>query len=244
LEQKQFALFYQPQVDLKSRRLIGMEALIRWQHPERGLISPATFIPVAEESGLIVPMGDWVIEEAARQSMAWQADGIKPVTVAVNLSALQFRRGNLETVVSQALAVSGMPAHLLELELTESVLISDSDSVENRLRALKAMGVTVSIDDFGTGYSSLAYLRRFSVDKLKIDQSFVRDLVRSPDDVGIVRAIIQMAFSLGLKTIAEGVESESMAQLLTDLGCEEGQGYVFARPMPADEAAAWMKAHA
>lgn len=244
LEQKQFALFYQPQVDLKTRKLIGMEALIRWRHPERGLISPATFIPVAEESGLIVPMGDWVIEEAARQSMAWQADGIKPVTVAVNLSALQFRRGNLETVVSQALAVSGMPASLLELELTESVLISDSDSVENRLRALKAMGVTVSIDDFGTGYSSLAYLRRFSVDKLKIDQSFVRDLMRSPDDVGIVRAIIQMAFSLGLKTIAEGVESEPMAQLLTDLGCEEGQGYAFARPMPADEAAEWMKAHA
>ena len=244
LEQKQFELHYQPQVDLKTRRVVGLEALIRWRHPEQGLIPPGRFIPVAEDSGLIVPIGDWVIEEAARQTMAWKQAGIEPVTVAVNLSALQFRRGNLEAVVAQALAVSGMPASLLELELTESVLISDSDSVEARLRGLKQMGVTVSIDDFGTGYSSLSYLRRFSVDKLKIDQSFVRDLDRSPDDVGIVRAIIQMGASLGLKTIAEGVETEPMAQLLADLGCEEAQGYGFARPMPPDDAAAWLRAHA
>lgn len=243
LEHKQFILHYQPQLDLRTRAVVGVEALIRWLHPEKGLIPPAVFIPVAEESGLIVPMGDWVIEEAARQAMAWQQAGLKPMTMAVNLSALQFRRGNLEAVVAQALAASGMPASLLELELTESVLISDSDSVEARLRGLKAMGVTVSIDDFGTGYSSLSYLRRFSVDKLKIDQSFVRDLDRSPDDVGIVRAIIQMAASLGLKTIAEGVESEPMAQLLCDLGCEEAQGYGFARPLPPDALAAWLRDH-
>lgn len=244
LEQKQFELHYQPQVDLRTRRVVGVEALIRWRHPEKGLIPPARFIPVAEDSGLIVPIGDWVIEEAARQTMAWKQAGIEPVTVAVNLSALQFRRGNLEAVVAQALAESGMPASLLELELTESVLISDSESVEARLRGLKQMGVTVSIDDFGTGYSSLSYLRRFSVDKLKIDQSFVRDLDRSPDDVGIVRAIIQMAASLGLKTIAEGVENEPLALLLADLGCEEAQGYGFARPMPPEDAAAWLSSHA
>ncbi|MGE5451334.1 MAG: putative bifunctional diguanylate cyclase/phosphodiesterase [Acidobacteriota bacterium] len=244
LEQKQFELHYQPQVDLRTRRVVGIEALIRWRHPDKGLIPPGRFIPVAEDSGLIVPIGDWVIEEASRQTMAWKHAGLNVVPIAVNLSALQFRRGNLEAIVAQALAASGMPATLLELELTESVLISDSDSVEARLRGLKQMGVTVSIDDFGTGYSSLSYLRRFPVDKLKIDQSFVRDLDRSPDDVGIVRAIIQMAVSLGLKTIAEGVETEPMAQLLTDLGCEEGQGYGFARPMTAEDMAAWLSSHA
>ncbi len=244
LELKQFVLYYQPQLDLRTRKVVGVEALIRWRHPEKGLVPPGAFIPVAEESGLIVPMGDWVIEEAARQAMAWQAEGLPAMTVAVNLSALQFRRGNLEDVVTQALATSGMPAHLLELELTESVLINDTDHVENRLRRLKAMGLTLSIDDFGTGYSSLSYLRRFEVDKLKIDQSFVRDLNRSPDDVGIVRAIIQMSVSLGLKTIAEGVETEPLAQLLTDLGCDEAQGYGFARPMPADELAHWLRDHA
>jgi diguanylate cyclase (GGDEF)-like protein len=244
LEQKQFILHYQPQLDLRTQRVVGVEALIRWRHPDKGLVSPAAFIPVAEESGLIVPMGDWVIEEAARQAMAWRQAGIDPGTVAVNLSALQFRRGNLESVVAQALAASGLPASSLELELTESVLISDSDSVEARLRGLKALGVKVSIDDFGTGYSSLAYLRRFSVDKLKIDQSFVRDLDQHPDDVSIVRAIVQMASSLGLKTIAEGIESQATADLLTDLGCDEAQGYVFARPMPPDDLATWLRARA
>ncbi|HET8871088.1 MAG TPA: EAL domain-containing protein [Aquabacterium sp.] len=241
LEQRQFTLHYQPQIDLHSRRLIGIEALIRWNHPERGLVPPGVFIPVAEESGLIVPIGDWVIQEAARQAVLWGTEGVPAVPVAVNLSALQFRRGNLEEVVGQALQASGLSPSLLELELTESVLISDSEYVEARLRGLKTMGVALSIDDFGTGYSSLSYLHRFSVDKLKIDQSFVRDLNRNPDDVGIVRAIIQMASSLGLKTIAEGVETETTAQLLTDLGCDEGQGYFFARPMPADALTQWWR---
>ncbi|HET8693678.1 MAG TPA: EAL domain-containing protein [Aquabacterium sp.] len=244
LEHKQFVLHYQPQIDLQTRRVVGMEALIRWQHPEKGLIPPNVFIPIAEESGLIVPMGDWVIEEAARQSVALTAQGLPAIPVAVNLSALQFRRGNLEEVVAQALKQSGLSPSLLELELTESVLISDTESVENRLRGLQRMGVTLSIDDFGTGYSSLSYLNRFSVDKLKIDQSFVRDLNRNPDDVGIVRAIIQMASSLGLKTIAEGVETETMAELLTQLGCDEAQGYYFARPMPADALTVWFRDHA
>ncbi|MDE2432534.1 MAG: EAL domain-containing protein [Burkholderiales bacterium] len=241
LEHKQFVLHYQPQIDLQTRRVVGMEALIRWQHPEKGLIPPNVFIPIAEESGLIVPMGDWVIEEAATQSVALTAQGLPAIPVAVNLSALQFRRGNLEEVVAQALKQSGLSPSLLELELTESVLISDTESVETRLRGLQRMGVTLSIDDFGTGYSSLSYLNRFSVDKLKIDQSFVRDLNRNPDDVGIVRAIIQMASSLGLKTIAEGVETETMAELLTQLGCDEAQGYYFARPMPADALTVWFR---
>lgn len=244
LDQKQFELFYQPQMDLSTRQLVGVEALIRWRHPERGLLSPAVFIPAAEESGLIVAMGDWVIQEAARQNLAWQAQGLPPMTVAVNLSAVQFRRGHLEAVVRDTLATTGLAPELLELELTESVLISDSDAVESRLKALKALGVILSIDDFGTGYSSLSYLRKFSVDKLKIDQSFVRDLIKAPEDVGIVRAIIQMAHSLGLKTIAEGVETMSVADTLAGLGCDEVQGYAFARPMPANELVAWIQAQA
>lgn len=240
LELKQFVLHYQPQVDLATGRVFGAEALIRWQHPEWGLVPPGKFIPVAEDSGLIVPIGDWVIEEACRQAKEWLDKGYPPLTVAVNLSALQFKRGEVEQVVSQALASSGLPADQLELELTESVLISDVESVERRLKALKTLGVKLAIDDFGTGYSSLSYLKRFSVDKLKIDQSFVRDLERHPDEVAIVRAIIQMAAGLGLSSIAEGVETLGMMQNLRALGCEEGQGYWFAKPMPAAAFEDWL----
>ncbi|HEX5355669.1 MAG TPA: GGDEF domain-containing phosphodiesterase, partial [Aquabacterium sp.] len=240
LELKQFVLHYQPQVDLATGRVFGAEALIRWQHPEWGLVPPGKFIPVAEDSGLIVPIGDWVIEEACRQAKAWIDKGFPPLTVAVNLSALQFKRGEVEQVVSQALARSGLPANQLELELTESVLISDVESVERRLKALKALGVKLAIDDFGTGYSSLSYLKRFSVDKLKIDQSFVRDLERHPDEVAIVRAIIQMAAGLGLSSIAEGVETLGMMQNLRALGCDEGQGYWFAKPMPTAAFEDWL----
>ncbi|WP_161784244.1 EAL domain-containing protein [Aquabacterium sp. NJ1] len=241
LELGQFVLHYQPQVDLASGRVFGVEALIRWQHPEWGLVPPGKFIPVAEDSGLIVPIGDWVIEEACRQAMAWSRKGLPPLTVAVNLSALQFKRGEVESVVSQALATSGLSPAQLELELTESVLISDVESVEMRLKGLKALGVKLAIDDFGTGYSSLSYLKRLSVDKLKIDQSFVRDLERHPEDVAIVRAIIQMAKGLGLSTIAEGVETLAMMQHLRALGCLEGQGYWFAKPMPAAVFEDWLR---
>jgi diguanylate cyclase (GGDEF)-like protein len=240
IDQGQFVLFYQPQIDLIEGRVIGVEALIRWQHPEWGLVPPGKFIPVAEESGLIVPIGDWVIEEACRQGKRWQQQGLPAMTVAVNLSALQFKRGNVEDVVSQALAASGLAAHHLELELTESVLISEPDSVEVRLKALKALGVKLAIDDFGTGYSSLSYLKRFSVDKLKIDQSFVRDLEKHPDEVAIVRAIIQMANSLGLNTIAEGVETQAVGESLRALGCREAQGYWYAKPMPAAALEDWL----
>lgn len=241
LDLGQFVLHYQPQVDLGTGRVFGVEALIRWQHPEWGLVPPGKFIPVAEDSGLIVPIGDWVIEEACRQAMTWAKMGLPPLTVAVNLSALQFKRGEVESVVARALAASGLPAAQLELELTESVLISDVEKVETRLKGLKAVGVKLAIDDFGTGYSSLSYLKRFSVDKLKIDQSFVRDLERHPEDVAIVRAIIQMASGLGLSTIAEGVETLAMMQHLRGLGCLEGQGYWFAKPMPAAVFEDWLR---
>ncbi|WP_161539704.1 putative bifunctional diguanylate cyclase/phosphodiesterase [Paramagnetospirillum kuznetsovii] len=237
LERSEFVLHYQPQVDLTHGKTIGMEALIRWNHPGLGMIPPGRFIPIAEKSGLIVPMGDWVIREACGQIAAWQRDGLPKMVVAVNLSALQFQRGNIEETVTRALADAGVDPAWLELELTESILIKDAESVLTTLKRLKSLGLSLSIDDFGTGYSSLAYLKRFKVDKLKIDQSFVRDLMVDDDDASIVRTIIQMAGNLDLKTIAEGVEDKHTLHHLKTMNCDEVQGYYFARPMPADEAA-------
>ncbi len=233
LENGEFVLHYQPQMDLQEGGIVGVEALIRWNSPESGLISPARFIPVAEDSGLIVPIGAWVLNEACRQAKAWQDAGLPPFTVAVNLSAVQFRRMDLVGSVINALVLSDLDARWLELELTESILIQDAEDTLEVVRRLKALGVRLSVDDFGTGYSSLTYLKRFAVDKLKIDQSFVRDLVGDPDDAAIVRAIIQMARSLKLKTIAEGVESEEQGDLLRMYDCDEIQGYWFSRPLPA-----------
>jgi len=232
-ERGELALHYQPQFDLATGAVLGVEALLRWQHPERGLIPPARFIPVAEDSGLIVPIGVWVLREACRQAMAWQREGLPGLTMAVNLSAVQFKRGDVEQSVLRALEESGLPPHLLELELTESILIQNAEGVLASLKRLKQLGVKLSIDDFGTGYSSLSYLKRFDIDKLKIDQSFVRDLASDEDDAAIVRAVIQMAHSLNLKTLAEGVETEEMLASLCHFGCDEAQGYHFARPMPA-----------
>jgi len=235
LERKEFLLHYQPQYALDDNRLIGVEALIRWQHPELGLVAPGRFIAVAEDSGLIVPIGDWVLQQACHQAVQWQRAGRPPLTVSVNLSAIQFRRGQVEQAVSRALSASGLAPALLELELTESILIQNAESVLASVRRLKQMGVRLAIDDFGTGYSSLSYLKRFDIDKLKIDQSFVRDLASDPDDAAIVRAIIQMAHSLNLRTIAEGVETEDMLCQLRAFGCDEAQGYHFARPLPPEQ---------
>jgi len=240
LVQGEFELHYQPQFELASGRVIGVEALIRWRHPEEGLISPARFIPVAEDGGLIVPIGEWVIQEACRQAMAWRAAGLPPLIMAVNLSAVQFRRGDLQQSIAQALQRTSFDPHLLELELTESVLIGDTETVLSSVRQLKQLGVKLSIDDFGTGYSSLSYLKRFDVDKLKIDQSFIRDLASDPDDAAIVRAIIQMGASLNLRTIAEGVEDAATLALLREFACDEAQGYHFARPMDAQTFAGFM----
>jgi diguanylate cyclase (GGDEF)-like protein/PAS domain S-box-containing protein len=236
----EFVLHYQPKIELDSGAITGAEALIRWNHPELGLVAPNRFIPVAEESGLIVPMGTWVLGEACRQVFEWNKKGNCSLSIAVNLSAVQFKRGDIEKSVRQALEVSGLEPSLLELELTESILIQNVESVLANVKRLKALGVKLSIDDFGTGYSSLSYLKRFDIDKLKIDQSFVRDLATDPEDAAIVRAIIQMARSLSLRTIAEGVETEAMLQQLRDFGCNEAQGYYFARPMPAVEFASFL----
>ncbi|ARU32722.1 hypothetical protein CAP31_14260 [Sulfuriferula sp. AH1] len=243
LEKGGLSLYFQPQISLSNGAVVGAEALLRWQHPQLGMLPPGRFISVAEDSGLIVPIGDWVLQEACRQAMAWQQAGLPELVIAVNLSAVQFKRGDLEQSVTRALTESGLNPALLELELTESILIQDAEKVLSRLRRLKALGVKLSIDDFGTGYSSLSYLKRFEVDKLKIDQSFIRDMADDPNDAAIVRAIIQMARSLNLKTIAEGVEDERQLSLLRLQYCDEIQGYYFARPMPADEFAVYLGAN-
>ncbi len=240
LARGEFVLHYQPQFELAGGHVIGVEALLRWQHPEEGLIPPGRFIAVAEDSGLIVPIGEWVIQEACRQAMAWRSAGLPPLVMAVNLSAVQFRRGEIEQTIARALQSSGFAPQLLELELTESILIQDTESVLGSVRQLKQLGVKLSIDDFGTGYSSLSYLKRFDVDKLKIDQSFIRDLARDPDDAAIVRAIVQMGASLNLRTIAEGVEDAATLAFLRGIACDEAQGYHLSRPMEAQAFARFM----
>ncbi len=242
LERGEFVLHYQPQIDIASGALVGVEALIRWQHPTLGMVPPGRFIPVAEETGQIVPIGEWVMMEACRQAAAWHAAGYPKISMAVNLSAIQFKRGDVEKVVIRALHESGLDPSLLELELTESILIRDTENILATVRRMKLLGVMLSIDDFGTGYSSLSYLKRFSVDKLKIDQSFIRDLATDQDDAAIVRAVVQMARSLGLRTIAEGVEDEKILDYLRIYHCDEAQGYHIARPLPADQMTAYLVA--
>ena len=227
----EFHLHYQPQLEVDSGRIIGVEALLRWHNSELGDVVPARFIPVAEDCGLIVPIGAWVLEEACRQAQAWRKAGWPDMTMSVNLSALQFRRAGLIETVAKVLRMSGLPPHLLELELTESILLQDVENNLDTVRQLKALGVRLSIDDFGTGYSSLSYLKRFAVDRLKIDRSFVRDISTDPDDAAIVRAVIQLARSLRLGIIAEGVETQEQLAFLQEEGCREVQGFLFSRPL-------------
>ena len=243
LDAAQFQLYYQPQIEIGSNRLIGAEALIRWCHPERGMIPPGQFIPVAESSGLIVAIGDWVLQEACREVARWQAAGMSQPLVAVNLSALQFAHGNIEKSVANAIHEAGIAPTMLELELTESIMMHDTENVLASVQRLKETGVSLSIDDFGTGYSSLSYLKRFAVDKLKIDQSFVRELLTDQSDATIVHAIIQMAHNLGLRTIAEGVETAAVLEQLQAYGCDEVQGYYLAKPMPADAFMVYLQQH-
>ena len=235
LARRDFTLSYQPQFDLRTGRLIGAEALIRWRHAELGQISPARFIPLAERSGLIIPIGDWVLQEACAQAQRWRAAGWTDLTISVNVSPVQFRRSSVEASVAQALAGSGLPSANLELELTESLLIQDSLALVESLASLRRMGVRFAIDDFGTGYSNLAYLKRFEVERLKIDQTFVRRLTDDVQDQAIVRAIVQMAASLNLFTVAEGVEDGATLALLGDLGCQQGQGFHWSPAVPAAE---------
>ncbi len=240
LANDEFVLFYQPQFDFVKQRVVGMEALIRWNHPQRGMLSPGSFIGLAEESGLIVPIGDWVLAEACRQHRAWQQQGMPSLRLAVNISSLQFRQPDFLQRVTRLLSETGVDPSVLEFELTESVIMHDASLVLDMLGELKALGVHLSLDDFGTGFSSLGYLNRYPIERLKIDQSFIRNLDRMPINQSIVRSIVALAKSLSLQVIAEGVETQAELELVRKFECDELQGYLLARPMPAADFAAWL----
>jgi len=233
IDNGELVLHYQPQLSLKSGNIIGAEALVRWQHPERGLMPPAEFIPLAEQSGLIVPLGEWVLRTACAQNQAWQAAGLSPITVAVNLSARQLAAQDVVELAGSVLKDTGLDAKYLEIELTESMVMADAEAFIDATRRLSGLSITLSIDDFGTGFSSLSYLKRFSIDRLKIDQSFVRDLTQDANSAAIAQAIISLSHNLGLLVIAEGVETEAQLHFLTARNCDEMQGFFFSRPIPA-----------
>jgi EAL domain-containing protein (putative c-di-GMP-specific phosphodiesterase class I) len=237
LERNELLLHFQPIVNIASGKLTGMEALLRWQHPTQGLIGPLKFIGLAEDTGLIVPIGEWVLRSACTQLKAWQDEGYTIHRVAINLSSIQFRQKTLVERIAGILDETGLAAHLVELEITESLLMGNTDEVVKTLHRLSDMGLEISIDDFGTGYSSLSYLKRFPIDTLKIDRSFVTDLATDPDVATIAMAIIALARSLKMKVIAEGVEDPAQLDFLTRHGCDEYQGYYFSKPVTAAEMA-------
>jgi EAL domain-containing protein (putative c-di-GMP-specific phosphodiesterase class I) len=245
LDGHQFVVHYQPQMDLRTGALLGFEALVRWQHPTRGLLQPGRFIALAEESRLIVRLGKWVLQQACQDAMTWP----KNMRVSVNISAVEFDRTDVTHTVTEALRLSGLPSHQLEIELTESTLLQDSESIIEALTELRRLGVRTALDDFGTGFSSLAYLRRFPLDQLKIDQSFVKPLGNPEDSANnrnaeaIVQAIHGLAQALGMETTAEGVETQAQQQVLQRIGCHVGQGYLFAKPMDPQQLAAYLAAH-
>jgi EAL domain-containing protein (putative c-di-GMP-specific phosphodiesterase class I) len=237
LEKKELFLVYQPQMDVATGKITGLEALLRWQHPELGLVPPDRFIRIAENSGLIIPIGEWVLRAACSQARRWQDEGIPAVVVAVNVSAVQFRQPGFCELIKRVLEETGLAPQYLGLELTEGLLLADADVTFAVLQDLKAMGLSLAIDDFGTGYSGFSYLRHFWVSKLKIDRSFIRDVAVNPDDAAITAAIISMAKSLRLKAVAEGVENEAQMSFLRAHHCDEIQGYYFSRPLTAEKAA-------
>lgn len=241
LVRNEFELFYQPQVEISSGNIVGNEALIRWRHPERGLLTPIHFIEIAEETGLIVPIGKWVLQEACRQHMIWIANGLNPMPVSVNISAMQFYQTQFCEMVRSVIAESGMQSMHLELEITESLCMHDVDAVLKTLYELHEFGVKLAIDDFGTGYSNLSYLKQFPIHRLKIDQSFIRHIEREPVNVEIVRAIAALGKSMSLELVAEGVETDSELALAQSSGCEFVQGYRFSKPLPAAQLEAWVK---
>jgi EAL domain-containing protein (putative c-di-GMP-specific phosphodiesterase class I) len=236
LKQDEFFVYYQPQVNINTGEITGMEALVRWQHPKFGLLSPAKFITLAEETGLILPIGEWVLQTACAQNKAWQDMGLPPVRVAVNLSARQFQQLTLRNIVAETLQHTNLDPQFLELEITESIAMHDVEATRAILSHLHKMGVHLSIDDFGTGYSSLAYLKKFPLDTLKIDKSFVRNLANDPQNSGIIRAIMTLGKGFNLRVIAEGVETEAERECLRSFQCEEMQGYLTSPPLSADDA--------
>lgn len=240
VENDEFVLFYQPQISLATGQVVGVEALIRWQHPQRGLLSPAQFIGLAEESGLIVPIGNWILRKACQQVKAWIDAGLPPLRVAVNVSSLQFQQVDFCSTVKTIIDESGVDPGCIELELTESIVMHHGTLVLDTLRELKQIGVMLAIDDFGTGFSSLNYLRRFPIDCLKIDQSFIRDIEKMPVNEAIVRAIIALAQSLSLEIVAEGIETVAELEVLKTCHCPQAQGYHYLRPLPADDFLTWL----
>jgi len=237
LERDELTLHYQPTVDLAGGDITGFEALVRWRHPTRGMVSPLDFIGIAETTGLIVPLGRWVLTEACRQAVEWGAGRTRRLKMAVNVSVRQFDHGDLSVMVAEVLAETGMPVDQLVLEMTESVLLTDTDENLTQLQRLKALGVTLAMDDFGTGYSSLAYLRRYPMDILKIDRSFVDRLGGDREDEALVRTIIRLGKNLGMQTVAEGIEDAVQLAALQEMNCDYGQGFFLSRPLPAAEAA-------
>ena len=239
LEQGEFVLYYQPEVSLHDGKMVGIEALLRWQHPQRGLLQPSAFMPLAEETDLIVPIGRWVLEEACGQAKRWEEERplASPMTMEINLSSKQLRRQGLVRTVEEALTRADLEVHTLALDMTETVLIRVSEDNTQALDALKEMGVRLGLDDFGTGYSSLSYLKRFPVDRVKVDKSFVKGLGENATDTALVRMIIDLCHTLGVEVLAEGIETSDQATLLRDMGCDMGQGYYFARPLRAEELA-------
>ena len=234
IDRGEMAVHYQPQVNLLTGQLVGMEALLRWNSPELGMVSPIRFIPIAEDTGFIATLGEWVLRTACRQLQEWDSYAINMPCVSVNLSVKQLEYSDIVGIVSRILAETGLPSSRLELEVTESSIMNNQRALGN-LDGLRALGVVLAVDDFGTGYSSLSYLRRLPIQKIKIDRSFVSGMTAEPSREAIVRAIIAMADALGLRTIAEGVETESEAQFLRQEGCHEAQGYLFSQPLPPEE---------
>jgi diguanylate cyclase (GGDEF)-like protein/PAS domain S-box-containing protein len=234
IKRDEFSIYYQPKIEIKTRRLVGAEALLRWNHPTKGLITPSQFIPVAEETGLIKPMGLWGFHAVCKQSVQWQKDGFSPIPISVNLSAIQFQQRDLTDKIIRILSETKIDPQLIEMEITESTLMQNEEDAGRILMRLKDLGISISIDDFGTGYSSLYYIKRFTLDTLKIDRSFIKDLNVDPDDRAITRAIIALAKTLGLKVIAEGVEEKAHLEVLRDMGCDQAQGFYFSPPLPAE----------
>jgi EAL domain-containing protein (putative c-di-GMP-specific phosphodiesterase class I) len=235
LEHGQLELYYQPVVELAGRRIIGLEALVRWNHPRRGRVAPADFIPVAEETGLIAPIGRWVMRRAAEQAAVWHRELGSDLPISVNISASQLAAGDLDVQLSEAVTAAGVNPHVLSAEITESALLHDMDGAGRALDGIRRLGVPVVIDDFGTGYSSLAYLHRLPVDALMVDRAFVSRMGDDVDSSTIVRTILELGGALDLTVVAEGVETESQRQMLRELGCQAAQGYLFSRPLPVDE---------
>jgi EAL domain-containing protein (putative c-di-GMP-specific phosphodiesterase class I) len=243
LQENQLRMYYQPLVSMSTQQVVSAEALLRWEHPNLGLVSPDKFIPLSEETGLIVPIGEWVLQAACLQAKAWVQRFPSFQSVAVNISGRQFQSGKLLETIEQALSNSGLDAAHLELEITESFLMEKADLTVRALDMLKALGLSLSIDDFGTGYSSLSYLKRFPVDKLKIDKSFIRDVTLDPDDAAIAKAVIALGRSMQLQIVAEGVETHEQLAFLAEQGCDIAQGYLYSRPVPAEQFEAFMLKH-